>query len=127
MYTPTFILEPLFCSEYSVAGVAETGNDVRVLVEPFIAGGDIDIDVGMILLDTCDAFGTADDAHELDMLHAVFLEEGDRRRGGAAGCEHGVNDDDVALLNIGGHFVVVFNRLVGFGIAEKMLYISALR
>ena len=53
------------------------------------------------------------------MLHADFLEEGDRRRGGAAGGEHRVDDDDVALSNVSGHLEVVLDRQLGLGVAEE--------
>ncbi len=90
-----------------------------MLIEMVVQRGHINVNVGVILLHALNAFGRADDAHELDMLCAGFLEKGDRRRGRAAGCEHRVNNDDVALGNIGGHLEVVLNWLKRFRIAEQ--------
>lgn len=68
----------LLCAEDAVACVAEAGNDVAVFIEMIVESGNIDIDIGVILLHALNAFGSTDDAHELDMLHAVVLEELDR-------------------------------------------------
>ena len=61
----------------------------------------------------------ADDAHELDVLYADFLEEGCRRRSAAAGGQHGIDDDNVALRDIGGHLEIVLHRLQRLGVAEQ--------
>ena len=82
-----------------------------MVVEVIVQSGDKDVNVRVILLHTLDAFGCAYDAHELDMLDAVLLEEGDRSGGGAAGREHRVDNDNVALLNVGGHLEVVLHGL----------------
>ena len=62
-------------AEDSVARVAKTGDDIAVVVEVIVQRGDKDVDIGVILLHALDAFGSADNAHELNVLHAVFLEE----------------------------------------------------
>ena len=42
------------------------------------------------------------------------LDDGDGVNGGAAGGQHGVQDDDVAFVNILGQLVVILHRLQGF-------------
>ena len=41
----------LFCAEQPVAGVADTGHDVAVFIEPFVDAGGIDRHVGMGFLE----------------------------------------------------------------------------
>ena len=80
----------LLGAEDAVAGVAQAGDDVAVVVQLFVQSGHIDVHIGVILLHPLHALGSADDAHELDMLGAGLLQEGDGGRGGAAGGQHGV-------------------------------------
>ena len=64
----------LFRTEKSVSGVAEARNDVRVIVQMIVKSGKEDIYVGMSFLYGFNAFGSADKAHELDMLYAFCFE-----------------------------------------------------
>ena len=73
----------------------------------------------MILLHARHTLGGADDAHELDVLHAVVLQKLDGRGGRAAGGEHRVDHDDVTLGDVGGHLVVVLDGFLGLGVAEQ--------
>ena len=66
----------------SVARIAQTGNDVAVIVELLIDRADVDIDVGMILLNLGNALGRADQAHEADVFAAAVLQELDARSSG---------------------------------------------
>ena len=81
--------------------------------------GHEDVHVRVILLHFLHALGGADDAHELDVLYARLLEEGDRRGGRTAGGQHRVDHDGVALLDIGGHLEVVLDRLQRLRVAEQ--------
>ena len=65
----------LLSAEDAVAGIAETGDYIAVLVEVVVKSCNEDIHIGVILLHTLYALGSADDAHELDVLDAVILEE----------------------------------------------------
>ena len=58
----------LLRAEDPVAGVAQAGDDVAVLVELFIHGGDVDLHVGVVGADALDALGGGEDVHELDVL-----------------------------------------------------------
>ena len=89
----------LFCAEDAVARVAEAGDDVAVLVEMIVERCDVDVHIRMLLLHHSHALRGADDAHELDVLAADFLHELHRGGRAAAGGEHGIDDDDVALGN----------------------------
>ena len=46
------ILIFLFCAEYTVAGIAETGNNVRMIVEVFVKSGNENVNVRMLLLNS---------------------------------------------------------------------------
>ena len=109
----------LLRTEDAVACVAEAGNNVTVLIEMIVKSCNVDIHIGMIFLHTLDTFGSADDAHELDVLYAIILQELDSCRSRAAGSEHWVNDDNVSLLDVGRHLEVVLNRLKSLRIAEQ--------
>ena len=56
----------LLGSEYAVAGVAEAGNDVALLVEMVIHVGAEDIDVRMCVLEYLESLRGCDDAEKLD-------------------------------------------------------------
>ena len=68
-----FLFFRLFRPENPVAGVAEAGDDVAVVVELLIDGSDKDINVRMVCLNAVDTLGGGDDAHELDVLAAVAM------------------------------------------------------
>ena len=81
----------LLCSENSVSGIAETRYNVAVFIQVIVHFGNIDVHVGMLGLNLCNAFGSADFGHKLNVLAAVLLDEGDCGCCAAAGCEHRVN------------------------------------
>ena len=72
-----FFFVGLFCAEDAVAGVAEAGNDVAVIVEFFVQGGTVQRDVRMVTVQALDAFRSGNQVHAADFLCAVLLEEGD--------------------------------------------------
>ena len=75
----------LFRAEDPVAGVAQTGNDVLVLVQTLVNRCDVDIHVRMGLLNGLNALGAADQAHQGDGLAAALLDEVDGMSGNGVG------------------------------------------
>ena len=75
--TESFELESLYRSsgsKDSVAGIAETGNDVIVIIELLINRTDEDINIGMSFLENFDSLGSCDDAKEVNVLASSELE-----------------------------------------------------
>ena len=60
---------------------------------------DVNLDVRMSLVQFFQAFGSGDDAHELDLLAAVLLYHADGIGGRTASRKHGVHDYDLPLVN----------------------------
>ena len=48
-----------------------------MLVEALVQAGDVDIDVGVILLHACNAFGRGNQVNEADVVAAAVLDGGD--------------------------------------------------
>ena len=109
----------LFRAENPVAGVAEAGADVGILIELPVEMADVDLDVGMGLVQLLQALGGGDNAHELDLLPAVLLDHLDGVAGRSARSQHGVNDHDGPLFNRGRQLAVVFVGLVGLRVAVE--------
>ena len=109
----------LLGAEDPVAGIAQAGNDVGMVIELFVAGSQVHLHVGMGSLDSPDALGAADDVHHDDVLAAVLLQEVDGSHSGAAGSQHGVNHEGDAVLDILRKLAVVFHRLVGLGVTVQ--------
>ena len=107
----------LLRSEYPVAGVAQTGADIGVLVELSVQMADVDLNVGVRLGQHLEALGSGDDAHEFYALSALLLNKGDSVDGGAAGGQHGVQDYDGALIYAFRKLAVIFMGDVGLGVA----------
>ena len=91
----------LFCAEYTVAGIAETGNNVRMIVEVFVKSGNEDVNIGMLLLHSLNALGRTDERHKADVAAAVLLEQGQRVAGGTAGRQHGIDQDSGVHVGAG--------------------------
>ena len=87
------IERPLFRSEQSVAGVAQTGDDVAVLVQSFVQRGGVDGHVGVRFVEGGYAFGRGDQAHKLNVFDPSLFDEVDRHSGASAGSEHRVDDE----------------------------------
>lgn len=60
---------------------------------------DVNLDVRMSLVQFLQAFGSGDDAHELNLLSAVLFYHADGIGGRTASREHGVHDYDLPLVN----------------------------
>ena len=80
---------------------------------------DKNINIRMILLHLLYAFRRADDAHQLDVPDARFLQEGDGRGRAAAGREHRVYHNGVTFFDIGRHFEIILDGFQGLRIAEQ--------
>ena len=106
-------------TENSVACVTETGNDISVIVELFVKRCGEDIDIGVILLNLCNAFGCGNEAHELDMLTAVLLELCQSIACRAARSEHRIDENDNSLVDICGELTIICYGKVSFGITVK--------
>ena len=63
----------LLGSVQPVARIAETRQDIAVLVEVAVTGGDEHIHVGVFPGEASDALRRGDDRHELDLFNAVAL------------------------------------------------------
>ena len=86
---------------------------VTLLSVLVILGTQIDIDIGVCLVQGLNAFRSSDQADELDPLCAVLLDLADGVDGAAAGGQHRVQDQDVALGDILGQLAEVLHRLQG--------------
>ena len=67
----------LLGTEDTVAGIAEARYDVRVFIESFVLGSDIDIYIRVSLSESFDSLWSSDEAHEGDLLGAFLLYEVD--------------------------------------------------
>ena len=63
----------LFRTEDTVAGIAQTRNDIALIIQGIVEGCDVDADVGMVGIDLLDALGSRYQAHELNVLDALSL------------------------------------------------------
>ena len=88
-----------------------------MVVEFFIDCADKNLDIRMFFLHKSEPLRGSDQAHEFYVLHAHIFQLLNARSGRAAGREHRVNDQAVALGDIGGHFAVIADGLQGIGVA----------
>src|SRR5438105_3320769 len=75
-------------SEYAIAGVAQSGQDVAVIVQLPVDCRRVNRHVRMRVTERAHAFGTRNETHEANRARVCFLEPIDRRDGGMAGGEH---------------------------------------
>src|SRR6188474_2273052 len=106
-------------AEVAVAEVADAGHHVGVLVEPLVDGGGDELDRREAAVKRADAFGDGDEVDEDDaVLGDALVEENlDGGEGGAAGGEHGVEEEDVARGDVVGERGVVEVGLLGHLVA----------
>ena len=102
----------------SIARVAQTRDNIAVLVEVVIERAGIDFDIRMVLLEIRNAFGRGNEDHELDVLAAALFHLVDCSGSGAAGGKHRVDNEDIALGDVLGHFAEVDVGDEGFFITE---------
>src|SRR5262245_14717887 len=106
-------------SVQAIAGVAEAGNDIAVLVEMAVDGRGIDGHVGMVRVEVLEPFRTRQETHELDGAGPRLLEtlDGGHRR--VSGGEHRIDDDGIAIAHLAGHFEVVLDGGERLGVAVE--------
>ena len=68
-----------------------------MLVEVVVERAGVDLHIGIELLNVLNALGSGDEHHELDVLAAALLHLADGLGSAAAGGEHGIDDQHVAL------------------------------
>ena len=101
----------LFCAENTVACITQTGNDVAVLVEAFVQRTGVDVHIGVTFLNALDALGGSNQNQQLDVLAATFFHLVDGGRGRTAGCQHGINNNNIPVGNILGGLTKIGNGL----------------
>ena len=84
----------------TVACIAQTGHDVAILVQAVVLCAQIDVHIGVCLVQSLDALRCAQQTDELDALCAVLLDLGDGVDGAAAGSQHGIQHQNVTLGDI---------------------------
>ena len=99
--------------ELAVAGVAEPGQDVALLVEAAVERRAVDGHVRVGRADRRDALRRGDEVDQLDPARAPALEHLDRGRRGAARGEHRVEDQAEVDGRGVGQLVVVLDRPQG--------------
>lgn len=65
----------LFRSENPVAGIAETGNDIAVIVEVAVNRGGVDDNIGVQLMQHFNALGSGNKAHQANGFAACLLDD----------------------------------------------------
>src|SRR6218665_1035044 len=96
------IAQYLFGAENSVPGIAQTRQDIAMLVELTVDGGGEDGYIGVGLLQSGDALGHGQQADELDRAGLELLQARHAGDGRVAGGQHRVDHDGVALVDPGG-------------------------
>lgn len=98
---------PCYCTillraEDTVAGVAQAGDDVAVVVQLLVQGADIDVHIGVGLMQGLQALGRGHQADELNVLGTALFDLADGVTGAAAGGQHRVqNKDSRSLMSLG--------------------------
>ena len=82
-----------------------------MVVQLAVDGGGVDRHVGVGFLQRGNALGRSQQADELDRTRGQLFQPVNGGGGRIAGGQHGVDDDDVAFLHLGGHLEVVLHRL----------------
>ena len=100
----------LLGAEDPVAGVTQARDDVGMVVQLLVAGSDVDIHVGMGLLDSGDALRTADDIHHDDVSAAMLLQEINGCHGAAAGGQHGIHHEGDPVADVLRQLAVILHR-----------------
>jgi len=83
-------------------------------VQFFIHRSNIDVNIGMLSLDTRNTFGCGDEIHQFNVMTTTYFQEIDSRRGTSACRQHGIKDQEKALFSIQRQLAIVlywFHRL----------------
>jgi hypothetical protein len=97
-------------SEEAIAGVAESGKDVAVLVEFAIERGADDRNIGMRVVHALDSGRRGDETEKSNTLGTGALQRVDCGDGTSAGREHRIEQQELALGRIAGNLEVVVDR-----------------
>src|SRR2546430_11956148 len=89
---------PLARPEQPVPRIAQSRQDVAVLVQLAVQRRGEDRDVGVVLQHAARAFGRRDEAEEADALRAGVLERAHGVHGRAARGEHRIEHEEVARV-----------------------------
>src|ERR1041385_3341197 len=107
------------CPEDPVPRIAQSGQNVTVGVELAVEGGGVDRHVGMGVEHRLDALRRRDQAEKPDPGGAGGAELAHGRGCRAAGREHRIEDEEIAVGLRGGDFEVVAHRLERVVVAEE--------
>ena len=80
----------LFGAEEAIARVAQTRNDVAMLVQVVVHTRDVDVHVRMVFLHPLDAFRRCNQVDQTDVTASALFDEADGRGRAAAGGKHRV-------------------------------------
>ena len=70
-----FIIKRLLCSKNSITSIAKTRENIAVLVEASVKGGNVDIHVRVRFRNLGNTLRCSDDRHKLDVLAALVLQK----------------------------------------------------
>jgi hypothetical protein len=101
----------------TISGITETGQDIGMIIESVVKCCTIDRNLRVCAVEMFDTFRCGNETDELNVFNLSHFEEIDSRCRRTACREHGVKQDDVALLNVLGQFAVILNGLKRDGIA----------
>ena len=90
-----------------------------MIVEAAVNRSGVDDNIGVQLMQHCNALGSGNKAHQANGFAACFLDDANTLGSGAAGCKHGVNNDHIAFGGIAGQLAVIADRLERLGVAIK--------
>lgn len=103
--------------ENAIAGVAEAGEDVALLVDPLVDVAHVNVDARVLRFNRPDAFGGGEQAHERHVGAAPLLDCCQCCHSGAARGEHGVEHERLGARDLLGELVVVGDGREGLGVA----------
>src|SRR5688572_393908 len=103
--------------ENPVAGVAEAGQDVALLVQLAVDSGRVDRDVGVGLVQRVNPLRRRDEADEFHAGHPRLLQHRNGRTTAATGGEHRVYQQDLGRRDVGRELLIVADRLERFFVA----------
>ena len=84
----------------TVTGITKAGDNVGVLIEALIYCSHVDIYIRVLLLYAGYALWSSYKAHEADIVAAALLKHLEGVACAAAGCKHGVRNNNKAMLDI---------------------------
>src|SRR5260370_31624408 len=98
----------------TVAGVAETWQNVGVAVQPLVDRREPDRNVRVNAAHTLNAFRRAEKAYQSNVVLTALFQPVDRGDGGVRRCQHGRDHDRQPLVQIARRLEEIFHRNEGF-------------